>query len=67
MGHVPPAPPGVEVEEAHPVVTILLLALVVAAVLDTAVIRDGFGQKTPQCVTPDGATVYWPDRVRVPR
>ena len=34
---------------------------------DTAVVRDGFGQRTPQCVTADGATVYWPDRVRVPR
>ena len=33
---------------------------------DTAVVRDGFGQKTPQCVTADGATIYWPDRVRVP-
>lgn len=34
---------------------------------DTAVVRDGFGQHTPMCVTADGSTTYWPDRVRVPR
>lgn len=34
---------------------------------DTAVVRDGFGQHTPMCVTTDGSTTYWPDRVRVPR
>ena len=34
---------------------------------DTAVVRDGFGQKTPQCVSADGATIYWPERIRVPR
>ena len=33
---------------------------------DNAVVRDGFGQHTPMCVTADGSTTYWPDRVRVP-